>query len=61
MLVTYEITCSKGLAADQLAVVKPFLQYTASAEGQGILEGIGYVPITGELLTKVQASVESLA
>jgi phosphate transport system substrate-binding protein len=61
VLVTYEITCSKGLPADQLAVVKPFLQYTASAEGQGILEGLGYVPITGELLTKVQASVESLA
>ena len=61
VLVTYEITCSKGLPADQLAIVKPFLQYTASAEGQGILEGLGYVPITGELLTKVQASVESLA
>ncbi len=61
VLVTYEITCSKGLPADQLAVVKPFLQYTASPEGQGILEGIGYVPITGELLAKVQASVESLA
>jgi phosphate transport system substrate-binding protein len=61
VLVTYEITCSKGLPADQLAVVKPFLQYTASTEGQGILEGIGYVPITGDLLTKVQASVESLA
>jgi phosphate transport system substrate-binding protein len=61
VLVTYEITCSKGLPAEQLAVVKPFLQYTASAEGQGILEGLGYVPITGELLTKVQASVESLA
>jgi phosphate transport system substrate-binding protein len=61
VLVTYEITCSKGLPADQLAVVKPFLQYAASAEGQGILEGLGYVPITGELLTKVQASVESLA
>ncbi|HEX6888547.1 MAG TPA: phosphate ABC transporter substrate-binding protein PstS [Candidatus Nanopelagicales bacterium] len=61
VLVTYEITCSKGLPADQLAVVKPFLQYTASAEGQGLLEGIGYVPVTGELLTKVQASVEALS
>jgi len=60
VLVTYEITCSKGLPADQLAVVKPFLQYTASSEGQGILEGIGYVPVTGELLSKVQASVEAL-
>jgi phosphate transport system substrate-binding protein len=61
VLVTYEITCSKGLPADQVAIVKPFLQYTASTEGQGILEGIGYVPITGELLSKVQASVEALS
>lgn len=61
VLVTYEITCTAGLPADQVAVVKPFLQYTASADGQGILEGIGYVPITGELLTKVQATVDSIA
>ncbi len=61
VLVTYEITCSTGLPAADLAIVKPFLQYTASTEGQGILEGIGYVPITGELLAKVQASVEALA
>ena len=61
VLVTYEITCEKGLAADQLAVVKPFLQYAASSAGQGILEGIGYVPITGDLLTKVQSSVEALS
>ena len=61
VLVTYQITCSKGLPAADLAVVKPFLTYTASDAGQGILEGIGYVPITGELLTKVKASVESLS
>lgn len=61
VLVTYEITCTAGLPADDAAVVKPFLQYASSAEGQGILEGIGYVPITGELLTKVQATVDSIA
>lgn len=61
VLVTYEITCSAGLPADQLAVVKPFLQYTASDSGQGILEGIGYVPITGELLSKVSSSVDALS
>ena len=61
VLVTYEITCSKGLAADQIAVVKPFLQYTASDAGQGILEGIGYVPVTGELLGKVRETVDSLS
>ena len=61
VLVTYEITCSAGLPAEQLDIVKPFLQYAASTDGQGILEGIGYVPITGELLTKVEAAVEALA
>jgi phosphate transport system substrate-binding protein len=60
VLVTYEITCSTGLDADQLAVVKPFLQYTASEAGQGILNGIGYVPITGELLAKVNTTVTGL-
>ena len=61
VLVTYQITCSKGLPADQLAVVKPFLQYAASDAGQGILSGIGYVPITGDLLTKVRSTVDGLA
>jgi phosphate transport system substrate-binding protein len=61
VLVTYEITCETGLSADQVAVVKPFLQYAASDAGQGILDGIGYVPITGDLLTKVQASVDAIS
>jgi len=61
VLVTYEITCSAGLPAEQLDIVKPFLQYAASTDGQSILEGIGYVPITGELLSKVEAAVDSLA
>jgi len=61
VLVTYEITCEKGLPADQLSVVKPFLQYAASDAGQGILEGIGYVPITGDLLTMVLASLVGLS
>ena len=61
VLVTYEITCSAGLPAEQLDIVKPFLQYAASTDGQSILEGIGYVPITGELLSKVEAAVDALA
>ncbi len=61
VLVTYEITCTAGLSAEDAAVVKPFMEYAASAEGQGILEGIGYVPITGELLTKVQAAIDAIA
>ncbi len=61
VLVTYEITCTAGLEAADLAVVKPFLTYTASADAQGILSEIGYVPITGDLLTKVQSSVAALS
>ena len=61
-LVTYEIACtSGGLAEDQNpALVKSFLSYAASDDGQGALENIGYVPITGELLDKVRAAVGTL-
>lgn len=61
VLVTYEITCEKGLPADQSALVKSFLTYTASDAGQGGLADIGYVPITGDLLTKVRSSVNSIS
>jgi phosphate transport system substrate-binding protein len=61
VLVTYEITCQKGLASDQSALVKSFLTYTASDAAQGALGAAGYVPITGDLLTKVRASVASIS
>jgi phosphate transport system substrate-binding protein len=61
VLVTYEIVCQKGLAADQSALVKSFLTYTASDTVQGALSATGYVPITGDLLTKVRASVASIS
>lgn len=60
VLVTYEITCDQGLPAEQAKIVKEFLTYTASAAGQGILSEIGYVPITGKLLTKVNSVVSSI-
>jgi phosphate transport system substrate-binding protein len=59
-LVTYEITCEKGLPADQLAVVKSFLTYTAG-DGQSVLSGIGYAPLPTSLQTKVQAAVAALS
>ena len=61
VLVTYEITCEKGLPADQVALTKSFLTYTASDAAQGILTEIGYVPITGDLLSKVRTSVGSIS
>ncbi len=61
VLVTYEITCEKGLSGSDLELTKSFLTYTASNEGQAVLTGIGYVPITGDLLTKVQAAVAAIS
>ena len=62
VLVTYETACQTGLAADQNpALVKSFLTFAASDAGQSQLTDEGYVPITGELLTKVRAAVDSLS
>lgn len=62
VLVTYEVVCQKGLPADQNpALVKSFLTYTSSDAGQALLSDVGYVPITGDLLTKVRTAVASLA
>ena len=61
VLVTYEITCETGLAAADSALVKAFLTYTASDAAQGALAASGYVPITGDLLTKVRAAIAAIA
>jgi phosphate transport system substrate-binding protein len=60
ILATYEITCTKGLSPAQAKFVKSFLTYTASAEGQGVLEGLGYAPLPDELATKVRSAVAAL-
>jgi phosphate transport system substrate-binding protein len=61
VLVTYEIVCSKGNAADKLALVKGFLGYTVSAEGQGSLEKLGYAPLPETVRAKVESSIKNLA
>lgn len=61
LLLTYEIACESGNAADTLALTKSFLTYTSSSEGQGILSGIGYVPLPAELNTQVSESVSTLS
>ncbi|MBI1352094.1 MAG: phosphate ABC transporter substrate-binding protein PstS [Actinomycetales bacterium] len=61
VLVTYEFTCEAGLPADKNpALTQAFLSYAASDAGQSSLTGAGYVPITGDLLTKVRAAVDAL-
>jgi phosphate transport system substrate-binding protein len=61
VLVTYEITCEKGLDSSLVPLTKSFLAYTAGSAAQGTLSSTGYVPITGDLLTKVQAAVASIS
>ena len=48
LLVTYEIVCSKGLAADKTAIVKDFLTYFSSPEGQSKLQDLGYAPLPSD-------------
>ena len=61
ILATYEITCSKGLPADQAKFVKSFLTYTASTEGQGVLTTLGYSQLPDDLATKVRSAVDALS
>ncbi|MEO3870293.1 phosphate ABC transporter substrate-binding protein PstS [Nonomuraea sp. B12E4] len=61
VLVTYEITCEKGLSAEESKLVKGFLTYTASDEGQAALKELGYAPLAGTLLTKVRSAVEAIS
>ena len=61
LLVTYEITCEKGLPADQLKLVKSFLTYTVSDAGQKTLTDLGYAPLPSAIQTKVKAAVDALS
>lgn len=54
---TYEIVCSAGLDENQTALVKSFLSYITSEEGQAVLPAIGYTAIPSDVLTKVQTAV----
>ncbi len=59
-LVTYEVVCSTGLAADKAEAVQKFLSYFVEAETQAALEEIGYAPLPEEVRSKVAAAVEEL-
>jgi phosphate transport system substrate-binding protein len=60
LLVTYEIACSKGLAADKTAIVKDFLTYFSSADAQKKLPDLGYAPLPSDLQSKVQTAVAAI-
>ncbi|MCL9761842.1 phosphate ABC transporter substrate-binding protein PstS [Frankia sp. AiPa1] len=60
-LVTYEIACTSGLPADQAALVKSFLTYTASDEAQKSITELGYAPLPSSVATQVRAAVAKLS
>jgi phosphate transport system substrate-binding protein len=60
LLVTYEIACSKGLAADKTAIVKDFLTYFSSSDAQSKLEDLGYAPLPSDLQSKVKSAVAAI-
>ncbi|WP_153504921.1 phosphate ABC transporter substrate-binding protein PstS [Cumulibacter manganitolerans] len=59
VLVTYEITCEKGLDAAKAKTVKSFLTYT-STDGQKALHQLGYSPLPEQLQTDVKKAVEAI-
>lgn len=61
VLVTYEITCEKGLPAQEAELVKSFLTYTASDAGQQALTDLGYAPLPATLLGKVRTAIEAIS
>jgi phosphate transport system substrate-binding protein len=61
VLVTYEIVCSTGNDAAKLPLLKGFLTYTSSADGQRSLADLGYAPLPDSVRSKVATSVSNLA
>lgn len=61
VLVTYEIVCSKGNPSDTRTLLRSFLTYIASNDGQAALAKQGYAPLPTPVRTKVQGAIKKLA
>jgi phosphate transport system substrate-binding protein len=61
LLVTYEITCVKGLPTDQAGLTKAFLAYASSQAGQSKLTDLGYAPLPSDIQQKVAAVVAKIS
>jgi len=61
VLVTYEIVCDQGNPSASLPLIKSFLAYASSADGQQAATKVGYAPLPDEVRTKVASTVSSLS
>ena len=60
VLITYEIVCLKGNNANKLPLIKGFLGWAASTDGQKELSKISYVPLPSNIQSEVAKAVSSL-
>ncbi len=58
--VAYEIVCSAGLAAGKAELLKSFMTYTSSEDGQAELADIGFVPLPSSVASSVADAVAAL-
>ncbi|MFG2680331.1 phosphate ABC transporter substrate-binding protein PstS [Streptomyces sp. NPDC048392] len=61
VLVSYEIVCDTGNAAETLPALKSFLAYTASDAGQEPLSTIHYAPLPESVAAEVRKVVSTLS
>lgn len=61
VLITYEIVCSKGLDGEKTGLLKTFLNYTASPEGQQNIVDIGYGKLPGDVSAKVAEAINAIS
>jgi phosphate transport system substrate-binding protein len=61
VLVTYEIVCAKGLAADKTTLLKSFLAYFADPAQQNTLTQAGYAPLPAEVQSKVASAIAAIS
>ena len=62
VLVSYQVACQTQPDADAAALVKGWLTYVASTEGQeASASSAGSAPLSGDFASKVQAAIETIA
>lgn len=61
VLVTYEVVCERGTRPESLDLVKAFLTYAASKDGQETATRLGYSPLPERIRTQVTAAVATLS
>lgn len=60
VLITSEVVCDRGRSADKTALMKGFLGYAASEDGQRSIARQGYAALPEELRIRVRAAVDAL-